>query len=81
MYMIRLRCAIVINFSRYNSEEISNKPLTRLKPLTKNNKIGVILSYCSSNRTYPFMLYTWGFVRWGRLAKEIHNYEKEYVET
>ena len=29
---------------------------------------------------YGRHLYTWGFVRWGRLAKEIQNYEKEYGE-
>ena len=29
---------------------------------------------------YGKQVYTWGFVRWGRLAEEIHNYEKEYVD-
>ena len=29
---------------------------------------------------YCKQVYTWGFVRWGRLAKEIQNYEKEYVD-
>ena len=29
---------------------------------------------------YGRQVYTWGFVRWGRLAKEIQNYEKEYGE-
>ena len=29
---------------------------------------------------YGKHVYTWGFVRWGRLAKEIHNYEKKYVD-
>ena len=29
---------------------------------------------------YGKHVYAWGFVRWGRLAKEIQNYEKEYVD-
>ena len=29
---------------------------------------------------YGRQVYTWGFVRWGRLAKEIQHYEKEYGE-
>ena len=29
---------------------------------------------------YGKQVYTWGFVRWGRLAKEIQNYEKECVD-
>ena len=27
-----------------------------------------------------FTLHLWDFVRWGRLAEEIQNYEKEYVD-
>ena len=29
---------------------------------------------------YGNQVYTWGFVRWGRLADEIQNYEKECLE-
>ena len=29
---------------------------------------------------YGKQVYTWGFVTWGRLAQEIQNYEKEYVD-
>ena len=29
---------------------------------------------------YGKQVYTWGFVRWGRLVEEIQIYDKEYVE-
>ena len=29
---------------------------------------------------YGKQVYTWGFVRWGRLAEELQNYEKAYVD-
>ena len=29
---------------------------------------------------YGKQMYTWGFVRWGRFAEEIHNYENECVD-
>ena len=29
---------------------------------------------------YGKQVYTWGFVRWGRLAEEIQNYERDYVD-
>ena len=29
---------------------------------------------------YGKHVYTWGFVRWRRLAEEMHNYEKRYAD-
>ena len=50
----------------------------------------ILVFHLNHNRTtnvlrilYPIYgkhVYTWVFVRWGRLAKEIQNYEKEYVD-